>query len=257
MSRSRQGKRVANNVGNYTGRGSSRRKGSTYEKFGLDNMELESPMAPRKKQEIKPLEAKNKHQQQYLSAIDNFQVVFGIGPAGVGKSWISVGYAAEQLRTGEIEKLVLVRPVSEVGKSLGHLPGTLEEKYLPFIMPVMDILYERLGKSQTDYMIKAGIIEGMPTNYIRGKTFKNCIVIADDAQNFSALEMKTLLTRVGEECKMIINGDPGQRDLPGACGMVDAISKVSWIPQVKVIEFTKDDVVRSGLVADVLSSYGE
>lgn len=209
----------------------------------------------RQRHVIEPFVPKSKKQEKYLHALENFTVVFGVGAAGTGKSHVSTAYAADQLREGSVSKLIFTRPNVEVGRPLGHLPGTLEEKFEPYLMPVKEILYERLGKSHTEALIKSGKIEAIPLGFMRGMTFKDCIVIVDEAQNCAKAEFLMLLTRLGYGSKMFINGDTSQTDLREKSGLEDSIERVSWIPQVAVVEFNKEDVVRAGIVSEIIESY--
>lgn len=202
-----------------------------------------------------PIVPKSKNQEYYIEAIQNQKIIFGVGPAGTGKSYIATCMAADALRSGEIEKVIITRPAVEAGESLGFLPGELEEKYEPYIAPIRDILEKRLGKSTLEYMIKHGLIEAAPMAYLRGKTFDNCIVLLDEAQNCTPNQMKLFLTRIGENCTMIIDGDPSQKDINTVSGLEDAIRKIAWIPQVSVIEFTVSDIVRSGICQEIVESY--
>jgi phosphate starvation-inducible PhoH-like protein len=204
-----------------------------------------------------PLVPKNAKQEKYLNAIKNFDIVFGVGSPGAGKSFIALTYAADMLRAGLIDKIVLTRPNVEVGNSLGFLPGTKEEKYAEFLLPVRAILNERLGKSYVDYLLERDKIEAIPLGFMRGMTLKNCICIADEMQNCSPVEMKMLLTRVGIDCKLLINGDTNQKDILGTSGLTDGINRVGYMPFVKVISFTSEDSVRSRIVAEILRAYDE
>lgn len=203
-----------------------------------------------------PLQAKTEKQKRYINAIKSSKVTFGIGPAGTGKTYIAGAIACDMLISGQVEKIIITRPAVEAGESLGFLPGELEEKYEPYIAAFRDVLNERLGKTYVEYLIKAGKIEGLPLAYMRGKTFKNCIVIFDESQNATPQQMKMFLTRIGENCKAVIDGDPAQTDIPNS-GLVGAIERVSHIPDVRVIEFSRDDVVRSGFVSEVIVAYDQ
>lgn len=211
------------------------------------------PVVSRVKKE--PLEAKTQKQAEYINAINTSIITFGTGPAGTGKSYVSVAMAADMLRDKTIEKILLTRPAVEAGESFGFLPGTLEEKYAEYINPVREILEERLGKSWVENLIKLGKIEGAPLGFMRGRTFKDCVVILDEAQNCTPAQMELFLTRIGENCTVVINGDTSQRDIRGMSGLVDAIERISWIPQVSVIKFEKKDIVRSGICQEIVESY--
>lgn len=201
-----------------------------------------------------PLEPKNEMQKRYINAIKNFQVVFGLGPAGTGKTYIAGAIACDMLEKKLVDKIIITRPAVDAGESLGFLPGELEEKYEPYIAAFRDVLNERLGKSHVDFLIKTGRIEARPFAYMRGCTFKNAIVILDEAQNSTKEQMKLFLTRVGENCKVIIDGDENQVDIRDS-GLTDALNRIQHIPAIKIVRFSKHDVVRSGFVQEVVEAY--
>lgn len=202
-----------------------------------------------------PIEALNESQRRYISAIKAFELVFATGPAGTGKTWICGALAAQALAEGVIDKIIITRPAVEAGESLGFLPGELEEKFDPFLRPFRDVLNERLGKNYVEYLMKMGRIEAAPLAYMRGRTFKNAFVILDEAQNTTPLQMKLFLTRIGADCKVVVNGDTRQKDIHGVSGLEDAIRRVSHIPSVKCVGFTHKDVVRSGIAQEIVESY--
>lgn len=202
-----------------------------------------------------PLVARNENQRKYLGAIKNYPLVFATGPAGTGKTFLCGTMAADALRNNQIEKLIITRPAVEAGESLGFLPGELDEKFEPFLRPFRDVLDERLGKGYVEYLIKAGRIEAAPMAYMRGRTFKNSIVILDEAQNTTPAQMKLFLTRIGENCRVVVNGDINQKDIIGQSGLDDAIKRLSYIPSVKIVEFTRHDIVRSGLTQEIVQAY--
>jgi phosphate starvation-inducible PhoH-like protein len=210
---------------------------------------------PRVAQIPKKLQALNEAQGQYLSALMSAELVFAIGPAGTGKTYIAGAYAAEALANRDIEQVVITRPNVEVGNSMGFLPGELEEKYAPFLEPFRQVMIERMGRGVYDCAVKNGKINPQPLAYMRGATFKNAIVILDEAQNTTPAEMKMFLTRIGENCLVIVDGDPAQCDLYGPSGLIDALNRVSGLDEVRVVQFTEDDIVRSGLVRKILKAY--
>lgn len=205
--------------------------------------------------EFKEIVPKTPNQDRYMNAIKNFKVVFATGPAGTGKTFLATALAAKQLNDQHIKKLIITRPAIEVGEKLGYLPGELDEKFEPYLRPYKDVLYEMFGESFTEYLIKSGKIEAVPLAYLRGRTFKDCWVILDEAQNTTPVQMKMFVTRFGANCKMIINGDLSQKDIKEKSGLADALSKLSYIPAVKIINFTREDTVRSGLVAEFIQAY--
>jgi phosphate starvation-inducible PhoH-like protein len=203
-----------------------------------------------------PLQAQTPAQQVYINAIKHNCLTFGIGPAGTGKSYCAGALAAEALESGRIERIILTRPAVEAGEQLGFLPGELEDKYAVYIDAFRDILNERLGRGVVDYCLRHGRIVGAPLAYMRGKTFNNnTFVILDEAQNTSIAQMKMFLTRIGENSKVVVNGDIRQSDIRGPNGLQDAIERVRGLPGVHVHTFERADIVRSGLVRHILDRY--
>lgn len=207
------------------------------------------------KRSQEPISPKTASQRRYINAIRNFALTFGTGPAGTGKTWLAGALAAEMLEAGTVERIIVTRPAVEAGESLGFLPGELDQKYEPFIMPFRQVLEERLGSGMVDFLVKNGRLEAAPLAYMRGRTFKHAFVILDEAQNTTPKQMKLFLSRIGENCKIVVDGDPNQQDIQGASGLTDAVRRLSWIPSVKVIEFTREDIVRSGLAAEIVGAY--
>ncbi|MES2605647.1 MAG: PhoH family protein [Pseudomonadota bacterium] len=216
--------------------------------------QLATAYAPRRTKT--PLAAQTPAQQQYINAIRNHCLTFGIGPAGTGKSYCAGALAAEALESGRIERIILTRPAVEAGEQLGFLPGEVQDKYAVYIDAFRDILVERLGSGVVDYCLRHGRIVGAPLAYMRGKTFSNnTFVILDEAQNTTPAQMKMFLTRIGENAKVVINGDIRQSDLRGPNGLEDAINKVKDLPGVYIHAFERADIVRSGLVRKILDRY--
>jgi phosphate starvation-inducible PhoH-like protein len=212
------------------------------------------PLVARRNTE--PITPKTENQKRYLSALKSFALTFGVGPAGTGKTYVAGAYAAQLLEARTVDKIIVTRPAVEAGESLGFLPGELDEKYAPFLQPLREVLAERLGAGQVDYLLKSGRIEAVPLAYMRGRTFKNAFVILDEAQNTTPKQMKLFLTRIGEGCRVVVDGDIKQSDLgTKISGLEDAVKRLSHIPSVKVINFTRNDIVRSGLVAEVAAAY--
>lgn len=207
------------------------------------------------KHSIEPLTAKTENQKRYISAIKAAILTFGIGPAGTGKTYIAGALAAEAFRKKEVERIIITRPAVDAGESLGFLPGELSEKYAPYIDPFRQVLEERLGKGAVGYMQKYKTLDAQPLAYMRGRTFSNAFVILDEAQNVTPDQMKLFLTRIGQNCKVVVDGDISQKDIRGISGLEDAVKRLAWIPSVRMIEFGLEDVVRSGLVADIIMSY--
>lgn len=205
----------------------------------------------------KPIYPKTIKQIEYVDALINKDLVFGVGPAGTGKTYLAVVYAASLLKKGLIKHLILTRPAVEAGESLGFLPGDLKEKIDPYLRPLYDALYDTLGVSQTEGYIERGVIEIAPLAYMRGRTLEDCYAILDEAQNTTTMQMKMFLTRLGFNSKMVITGDISQIDLPNnkKSGLVEATKILSNIDEISIIRFEKEDVVRHPLVAKILREY--
>jgi len=201
--------------------------------------------------EVEPL---NFIQGEYLDAIKHNDIVFGIGSAGTGKTFIAASYAASELFHRRIDKVILTRPNVETGRGLGFLPGTLEEKYAPYLLPFDSIFTKALGKGFYEYCLKNKDIEPTPLGFLRGTTFDNCIVLVDEAQNCSKEEMKMLLSRIGKNCKMILSGDTEQSDIPNS-GLEDAVTRLEGISGIEVIEFLDEDIVRSAICKKIIMAY--
>lgn len=203
-----------------------------------------------------PLRAKTRSQQEYINAIERYHLTFGIGPAGTGKSYCAGAIAAQYLESGKIDRIILTRPAVEAGEKLGFLPGDLDEKYSVYIDPFRDVLNERLGAGTVEYCMKHGRIIAAPLAFMRGKTFSaKTFVLLDEAQNTTPAQMKLFLTRIGEGSKIVINGDVNQSDIVGKNGLADALSKLKDLDDVYTHEFSRDDIVRSGLVRDIIDRY--
>lgn len=205
----------------------------------------------------KPIRIKNMGQKQYVEAIEKNDVVFGIGPAGTGKTFLAVVCAVAAFKKGEVSKIILTRPAVEAGESLGFLPGDLKEKVDPYLRPIYDSLYSILGTNTTDHLMERGVIEVAPLAYMRGRTLDDAFVILDEAQNTTDAQMKMFLTRLGFNSKMIVNGDMTQVDLPGRqrSGLIDAQHILKNINQIKFIHFSANNVVRHPVVAKIISAY--
>ena len=203
------------------------------------------------------IRVKNFGQLQYTRAIAKQDVVFGIGPAGTGKTFLAVVLAVQALKEGRVKKIILTRPAVEAGESLGFLPGDLKEKVDPYLRPVYDALYTIYGAEQTNRLMERGVIEIAPLAYMRGRTLDDAFVILDEAQNTTIAQMKMFLTRLGFGSKMIINGDRTQIDLPKGVksGLVDAQIKLKGIDRIQFVTFDAFDVVRHPVVADIIKAY--
>ena len=205
----------------------------------------------------RPIRVKNMGQKRYVEAIDKSDVVFGIGPAGTGKTFLAVVCAIAAFKKGEVSRIILTRPAVEAGESLGFLPGDLKEKVDPYLRPIYDSLYAILGTNATDRLMERGVIEVAPLAYMRGRTLDDAFVILDEAQNTTDAQMKMFLTRLGFNSKMVVNGDMTQVDLPGRqhSGLIDARHILKNIDQIKFINFSANDVVRHPVVAKIITAY--
>jgi phosphate starvation-inducible PhoH-like protein len=198
-----------------------------------------------RKQEV-AIVPKNENQRLYLEALNNSAQVITMGPAGTGKTYLVASHAANRYMTKAIDKIIITRPHVAVGKELGFLKGGLEEKTLPWAMPVLDVLQQRLGKGAVDTAIKNGNIEVAPMALMRGRSFDNAYIIIDEAQNMTIQELKMVVTRVGENCPIVLNGDVKQSDIKEQSGLSKAVHLAKkYNMDAPVIEFTTDDIVRS------------
>lgn len=220
--------------------------------------QLKSGKHERNPSEIPPafqyIQPKNLAQQLYMESIQRADVVFGIGSAGTGKTFVAASYAAQELFYRNVGRVVVTRPNVEATRSFGYLPGTLEEKYAPFLEPFDSAFIRAFGRSFYDNLKKNGKIEPKPLGFLRGETFDNCIVLVDECQNMTAKEFKLVLTRIGENCKMIFSGDTKQVDIPNS-GLDETINRLKYIPSIEVVEFMPQDIVRSKLCKEIILEY--
>lgn len=205
----------------------------------------------------KPIYPKTLNQKKYVEAIENHSLIFGIGPAGTGKTYLAMLMALKKLKNNTIKRIILTRPAVEAGESLGFLPGDLKEKVDPYLRPLYDAMYEILGVKQSTEYIEKGIIEIAPLAYMRGRTLDNAVVILDEAQNTTINQMKLFLTRLGFGSKMIVTGDITQSDLPKrmVSGLVKASEILKDINSVKIMYFEDIDVVRHPLVQTIIKRF--
>ena len=196
-------------------------------------------------------------QAQYLKALRAHDLVFGLGPAGTGKTYLAVAMAVDMLMSGSVERIVLSRPAVEAGERLGFLPGDLRDKVDPYLRPLYDALYDMLPGDQVMRRIESGEIEIAPLAFMRGRTLSNAYVILDEAQNTTPVQMKMFLTRLGENARMAVTGDLSQVDLPSGTrsGLRDALDTLDGIEGFAVVTFTEADVVRHGLVSRIVAAY--
>jgi len=203
----------------------------------------------------KNIRPQNDAQATMMEAIDRSPLVFAAGAAGTGKTYLAVAKGVEALESGRVRRIVLSRPAVEAGESLGFLPGDMEEKLSPYLRPLYDALCDRLSGKRLKSLIAESIIEIAPIAYMRGRTLNNAYVVIDEAQNCTYGQLKMLLTRLGWNSTMVVTGDPGQTDLlPGMSGLEDVIGRLSAIEQVSVVRFTRSDVVRHPLVAEIIDA---
>ncbi|MBY0096331.1 PhoH family protein [Mesobacillus maritimus] len=205
----------------------------------------------------KPIRAKTLGQRYYINAIKKNDLVFGIGPAGTGKTYLAVVMAVSALKNGNVNKIILTRPAVEAGESLGFLPGDLKEKVDPYLRPLYDALHDILGMEHTQRLIERGTIEIAPLAYMRGRTLDDAFVILDEAQNTTQAQMKMFLTRLGFGSKMVITGDQTQIDLPRGVksGLIMAEAILSQVKGIEFIHLEQTDVVRHPLVARIIRAY--
>ena len=198
------------------------------------------------------------NQENYVSTIRNKVLTFGIGPAGTGKTYLAVALAVQKLVSGEVEKILLVRPAVEAGEKLGFLPGDLNQKVDPYLRPLYDALYEMLGFKEASQLIERNIIEVVPLAFMRGRTLNNSFIILDESQNATVEQMKMFLTRFGFGSKVVVTGDITQIDLPKntLSGLVHSLDVLKSIEDVGLVEFDSKDVVRHGLVQKIVEAYG-
>ena len=198
------------------------------------------------------------NQENYVSSIRNKVLTFGIGPAGTGKTYLAVALAVQKLVSGEVEKILLVRPAVEAGEKLGFLPGDLNQKVDPYLRPLYDALYEMLGFKEASQLIERNVIEVVPLAFMRGRTLNNSFIILDESQNATVEQMKMFLTRFGFGSKVVVTGDITQIDLPKntLSGLVHSLDVLKSIEDVGLVEFDSKDVVRHGLVQKIVEAYG-
>ncbi|WP_346323492.1 PhoH family protein [Emcibacter sp. SYSU 3D8] len=198
-------------------------------------------------------------QTEYVERIRESEIVFGVGPAGTGKTYLSVAVAVEMLLQGRVDRLILSRPAVEAGERIGFLPGDLRDKVDPYLRPLYDALHDMLPGDQVAKALESGDIEVAPLAFMRGRTLANSFIILDEAQNTTPMQMKMFLTRIGENSRMVIAGDPSQIDLPlgSKSGLRDALDILSGVPEVGVVHFGEADVVRHHLVTRIVQAYNE
>ena len=222
----------------------------------IENINTDDLVLKTKKRHIYPRSAT---QAEYIQAMLQNELVFGLGPAGTGKTYLAVALAVSMMLEGRIDKIILSRPAVEAGENLGFLPGDMKDKIDPYLRPLYDALYEMLPAEQVDKKIAIGEIEIAPLAFMRGRTLSNAFIILDEAQNTTPMQMKMFLTRLGENSRMVVNGDLSQVDLPKGVnsGLRDALLTLEKVPNIASVRFSATDVVRHGLVAKIVKAYEE
>lgn len=240
----------------------SRRKAEAQHKI---NRQLDAELGARQEQQIRPkkngvkaFRPLTEAQADYADAIDFSTFTFGLGPAGTGKTFVAACKACDHLKSADNTRVILTRPAIEAaGEKLGFLPGELHEKFGPYMKPIMRIMIERLGASYVETLIKYERLQMIPMAFMRGESFAETLIIADEMQNATREQMKMLLTRIGEGSRMIIDGDPAQSDIGSASGLEDAAYRLRGIKGVSVVRFTKADIVRHDIIQSVIEAYEE
>ena len=205
----------------------------------------------------RPVRARTAAQDSYIRALKRHERVCGIGPAGTGKTWLAVAHAAQLFERKEVDRIILSRPAVEAGERLGFLPGDLREKVDPYLRPIYDALYDLMDARIVERALQTGEIEIAPLAFMRGRTLTNAAIILDEAQNTTSIQMKMFLTRLGENSRMIITGDPSQVDLPHGqtSGLAEATRLLDGVEGIAQVRFTAEDVIRHELVARIVAAY--
>jgi phosphate starvation-inducible PhoH-like protein len=200
---------------------------------------------------------KTPKQNEYLEVLHSKQIIFGIGPAGTGKTYLAVAAAVAQLLEGRYDRIILSRPAVEAGEKLGFLPGDIKEKVDPYLRPFYDAIYEMLPMDEALRKIESSMIEIAPLAFMRGRTLNNAFVILDEAQNATSTQIKMFLTRCGKNSRMVVNGDPSQVDLPKhiGSGLVDSMQALEQLSEVGITNFSKKDIVRDEIVSKIIDAY--
>jgi len=205
----------------------------------------------------RPVRARTAAQDAYIRALRRHALVFGTGPAGTGKTWLAVAHAGQLFERKEVDRIILSRPAVEAGERLGFLPGDMREKVDPYLRPIYDALYDLMDSRIVERALQGGEIEIAPLAFMRGRTLTNAVIILDEAQNTTTMQMKMFLTRLGENSRMIVTGDPSQVDLPHgqASGLAEAVKLLDGVEGIAQVKFTAEDVIRHELVARIVAAY--
>ncbi len=205
----------------------------------------------------RPVRARTAAQDAYIRALKRHHLVFGTGPAGTGKTWLAVAHAVQMFERKEVDRIILSRPAVEAGERLGFLPGDMREKVDPYLRPIYDALYDLMDSRIVERALQGGEIEIAPLAFMRGRTLANAAIILDEAQNTTSMQMKMFLTRLGENSRMVVTGDPSQVDLPHGqtSGLAEAVKLLASVDGVSHVAFTHEDVIRHELVARIVAAY--
>jgi len=224
---------------------------------GIIRQDVSQPPAVMIRTRKKTIVPRSATQIRYMEALARDEIVFALGPAGTGKTYVAVAQAVQMLMQGQVDRLILSRPAVEAGERLGFLPGDMKEKVDPYLRPLYDALYDMLPAEQVERRIASGEIEIAPIAFMRGRTLSDAFIILDEAQNTTPAQMKMFLTRFGQNSRMVVCGDPRQVDLPdiGKSGLADAVAKLDDIRGIAMIRFGSGDVVRHPLVGKIVEAY--
>ncbi len=224
---------------------------------GIIRQDVSQPPAVMIRTRKKTIVPRSATQIKYMEALARDEIVFALGPAGTGKTYVAVAQAVQMLMAGQVDRLILSRPAVEAGERLGFLPGDMKEKVDPYLRPLYDALYDMLPAEQVERRMTSGEIEIAPIAFMRGRTLSDAFIILDEAQNTTPAQMKMFLTRFGMNSRMVVCGDPRQIDLPdiGKSGLADAVGKLQGIPGMTMIHFGAADVVRHPLVGRIVQAY--
>jgi phosphate starvation-inducible protein PhoH and related proteins len=205
----------------------------------------------------RPVRARTAGQDAYIRALRRNSLVFGIGPAGTGKTWLAVAYAIALFERKEVDRIILSRPAVEAGERLGFLPGDMREKVDPYLRPIYDALFDLMDSRIAERALQTNEIEIAPLAFMRGRTLSNAVIILDEAQNATSIQMKMFLTRLGENSRMVVTGDPSQVDLPRGqtSGLAEAVRLLANVDGISCVVFTHEDVIRHELVAKIVAAY--